>query len=335
MIFPVCLLVNIDTRLTRAHNMNNRQIFNLLFNKMNTIKQLPLLMTFAEVALQGSFTKAAKILGMSKSAVSQQITRLEKELDVQLLKRNTRGLSVTAIGQKLLKRCELLKDHVELAFVELANTEKGPRGKFSVIFPHALEKDIMIPALSQLCREFPGLEPNIIVTVEKLDLIKNKLDVAVFGGEPRDSNYRARPITTTKEFFCATPEFIRRYGQPESVEELQKLAWIANHWQINPIEITKETTNIPIKKIILREFARVNALPTSIELALQHLGMVLLPNTVCSPMIQTGKLVRIFPEIRGPSWPFYFIHPYQGQKPIHITRFYQLVKHYFLRCQVE
>lgn len=302
---------------------------------MNNLKKLPLLMTFAEVAIQGSFTKAAKILGMSKSAVSQQITRLEKELSLQLLKRNTRGLSVTAIGQKLLNRCELLKDQADLAFVELANAEQGPRGRFSVIFPHALEKDIMIPALSQLCREFSGLEPNIIVTVEKLDLVKNKLDVAVFGGQPRDSNYRALPVTTTKEYFCATPEFLQRHGQPINIQELQKLAWIANHWQINPIEITKETDTETKEKIILNEFARVNALPSSIELALQHLGMVLLPNTTCSPMIQEGKLVRILPEYRGPSWPFYFIHPYQGEKPIHITRFYQLVKHYFLRCQVE
>ncbi len=302
---------------------------------MNNIKNLPLLMTFAEVAIQGSFTRAAKVLGLSKSAVSQQITRLEKELNLQLLKRNTRGLSVTAIGQKLLKRCELLKDQVDLAFIELANSEQGPKGRFSVVFPHALENDIMIPALGQLCREFPGLEPNVTVTVKKPDLIKNKLDVAVFGGQPQDSNYRALPIATMREYFCASPEYIRRKGQPQSIGELKKHPWIANHWQLNPIEITREDSASPAEKIKLNEFARVNALPSSVELAQQHLGIVLLPNAICTPLIHAGKLTRIMSEYRGPTWPFYFIHPYQGEKPIHITRFYQLVKFYFQRCQVE
>jgi len=302
---------------------------------MNNLKLLPLLLTFSEVALQGSFTKAAKMLGLSKSAVSQQISRLEKELDLQLLKRNTRGLAVTVIGQKLLKRCELLKDQVDLAFIELANTEQGPQGKFSVIFPHALEKDIMIPALGQLCREFPGLEPNIVVTVEKLDLVKNKLDVAVFGGEPRDSNYRALPITSTCEYFCATPEYLQKNGHPKSFEELQQHPWIANHWQLNPIEVSRDDPCATVENITLKECARVNALPSAIELALQHFGIVLLPNIICIPMIQAGNLVRVLPEYRGPIWPFYFIHPYQGEKPIHVTRFYQLVKHYFARCQVE
>ncbi|PWQ93433.1 LysR family transcriptional regulator [Leucothrix arctica] len=91
---------------------------------MTKIKLLPSLITFSEVALQGSFTKAAKLLGMSKSAVSQQITRLEAELGVQLLKRNTRGLSVTTAGEKLLKRCELLKGQVDMAFFELAKSRR-------------------------------------------------------------------------------------------------------------------------------------------------------------------------------------------------------------------
>lgn len=299
---------------------------------MSHIKQLPAMITFAEVALQGSFTQAAKLLGMSKSAVSQQISRLEKELGIQLLKRNTRGVAVTAIGEKLLKRCELLKSQVDMAFVDLANAEQGPKGKFSVIFPHPLEKDIMIPALSQLCREYPGLEPNIVVTLEKQDLVKNKLDVAVFGGEPRDSNYRALPISSTCEYFCASPEYVQKHGQPKTPTELAQHPWIANQWQHNPIKISEENLIGNQETINLKQFARANALPSVVELALQHLGIVLLPNIICLPLIQQGKLIRLLPQHKGPVWPFYFIHPYQGEKPVHISRFYQLVKHYFARA---
>lgn len=296
---------------------------------MNKMKLLPALVTFSEVAVQGSFTRAAKLLGMSKSAVSQQISRLEKVLGVQLLKRNTRGLAVTVAGEKLLKRCELLKGQVDMAFLELANTEQQATGRFSVIFPHPLEKDIMIPALSRLCREFPGLEPNVVVTLEKQDLVKNKLDVAVFAGEPKDSDYRALPLATVCEYFCATPEYIHKNGLPKTLDALQEHPWIANDWQINPIVVSPEKAPSIKSQVMLNEFARVNALPSSVELTLQNMGIALLPNIICLPLIQQGKLVRVLPDYKGPEWTFYFIHPYKGEKPMHVTRFYQLVKQYF------
>lgn len=304
---------------------------------MTRIKLLPSLITFSEVALQGSFTKAAQLLGISKSTVSQQITRLEKELGVQLLKRNTRGLSLTTAGEKLLKRSELLKGQVDMALIELANTEQQAIGKFSVIFPHALEQKVMIPALGQLCREYPGLTPQITVTLEKQDLVKNKHDVAVFGGEPKDSDYRALPVSKTCEYFCASPEYILKHGQPQNSDELHQHRWIANQWQVNPINITKENVKQNNsdqqykvqKQVVLNEFARVNSLPSAVELTLQHLGIALLPNIICQPLIANGKLVRVLPEYTGPQWPFYFIHPYKGEKPLHVTRFHQLVKHYF------
>jgi len=324
----------VDTSLTTTENINNRQHLKGLLIRMNNQKLFPLLLTFSEVALQGSFTKAGKLLGLSKSAVSQQVTRLEKELNIQLLKRNTRGLSVTAFGQTLLKRCELLSGQLDLALIELTKAEAGPQGTFSVIFPHALEKDIVIPALSQLHREFPKLQLSIEVTIDKKDLVKNKLDVAVFGGEPKDSRYRALPVGNSREFFCASAEYLNRAGQPKTPEELSHHPWIANHWQSNPVSIALDTPTATGEKINLTEIARVNAISSSIALAEEHLGIILLPNAICSQLIQSGKLVRVLPEYRGPVWPFYFIHPYQGEKPVHITRFYELVKHYFTKAQV-
>ena len=301
---------------------------------MNQIKLLPALITFSEVALQGSFTQAAKQLGMSKSAASQQISRLEKELGVQLLKRNTRGLTLTTAGEKLLKRSDLLKGQVDMAFTELANAEQQAKGTFSVVFPHPIEKDIMIPALSQLCREYPGLQPQVTVTLQKLDLIKNNLDVAVFGGEPKDSDYRALPVAKGSEYFCASPEYLQRKNAPVNLEELQTHSWIANEWQLNPIGVSEGKMPGQTHEVMLNQFARVNSVSSAVELTLQHLGISLLPTMTCLPLIQQGKLVRVLPQHNGPEWPFYFIHPYKGDKPAHVTRFYQLVKHYFSKALV-
>ena len=86
---------------------------------MNKTKLLPAMLTFAEVVKSGSFTAAGRGLGLSKSAVSQQLARLELAVGAQLIKRNTRGLSVTAVGQRLLARCDLLQDQVDQALANI------------------------------------------------------------------------------------------------------------------------------------------------------------------------------------------------------------------------
>ncbi len=302
---------------------------------MNNIKLLPSLLVFANVANRGSFTQAAKHLGMSKSAVSQQVSRLEDALGSQLLSRNTRGLSVTTLGQKLLARCELLQDQVDLAFIEMSNAERMPTGSFSVTFPHALERDIAVPAMRQLCQEFPGLEPRLFVTDQKMDLVRDKLDVAVFGGDPKDSSYRALPVGTMTEVWCATPAYVQRFGEPSKPDELLQHRWIATDWQKSPLTIFKNATNSPPERVEMTSFARTNALPCAIEMAKQDMGVVLLPDVVCLPLIHDNTMVRVLSKYRGPRWPFYFLHPFQVEKPLHVTRFHQLVSHFFAKAQVS
>ncbi len=302
---------------------------------MNKIKLLPSLLIFAEVANRGSFTEAARHLHMSKSAVSQQLSKLEAVIGAQLLSRNTRGIAITSIGEKLLRRCELLQDQVDLAFVELSEIEAAPSGTLSVTFPHSLEGDIAIPAIRQLCQEYPGLEPRILVTDEKLDLVRDKIDVAIFGGEPRDSSYRALPIGTMTEIWCATPNYIQQYGKPETPQELADHRWIATHWQHSPMAVYDTEDSAVMHKITMRDYAKANTLPSAIEMARQDMGLILLCDIVSLPLIHNNTLVQVLEGYHGPKWPFYFIHPFQSEKPSYITRFYQLISHYFAKAQVS
>ena len=298
---------------------------------MNNQKLLTSLLTFSEVASRGSFTHAAKQLGLSKSAVSQQVSRLEEEIGLQLLSRNTRGLALTAPGEKLHARCVLLQDQVDLVFRELSIAEQTPTGPFSVTFPHSLQRSVAIPAVSQLCREYPDLEPRLEATDKALDLIKNKLDAAIYVGDLKNSNYRALPIGTIRGVFCATPNYLEQHGRPTEIEELQQHRWIANPWQQSPLPLTYfedkiESTALSVK---LSPFCKVNTLPSAIEMALQDVGIILIPDVIGAPYIQAGKLVCILESYRGRVWPVHMIHPYEIDKPIHITRFHQLVKHFF------
>jgi len=298
---------------------------------MNNVKKLSSLLIFAEVAKKQSFTLAAKKLLMSKSAISQHIKRLEQDTGQQLPSRHTRGMSLTAAGEKLLSRCDLLRDQVELAYNELTVIKEMPSGTFALTIPHSFEKSIIIPALKQLCLEFPLLNIDLQVTDKPLDLIENNLDISIYGGELKDSNYRALPIGSTNEIFCASPSYLQKHSNPDNIKALKDHQIIATSWQKQTLDIFENSTPSDKQSVQVNYFARANTLPSVLEFILQDMGIALLPEFVVQSAFAKNRLIRALPQYQGRQWPFYMVHRFHGEKPVHITRFYQLVKHYFSR----
>lgn len=295
---------------------------------MNNMKNLSRLMVFAVVARRSSFTKAAEELEITKSAVSQQIKALELDMGARLLNRTTRGVAATALGEKLLQRCQLLHDQLDMVFTEVIEAGVAPKGRFAVTFPHALASNVTLPAIEQLCQEYPGLEPELIATDNVLDLVANGLDVAIHAGELPDSSYRALPVGQMVEVFCASPLYLHKNGTPKTASELVEHRWIAASWQQRNMAVLHATT-ADKNNVNLRRFAQVNTLPCAIELALRSMGVVLIPDIVAKPLLRSGELVHVLQQFTGPHWPVHVVHAYQSDKPIHVTRFYQLVGRYF------
>jgi len=297
---------------------------------MNNIKLAPLLLTFAEVASKRSYTAAAKKLGISKSAISQQIKRLEEAIGQQLLIRSTRGVLLTAAGETLLARSELLDEQLNMAFTELNQIKDQPSGLFKVSVPPFSEKEVVMPAIRQLCIEFPLIIPEIVVTAKWQDLIEHQLDAAIFGGDIKDCDYRALSVSTVSEIFCASPRYTAQYGFPKNLEELAQHKFIATAWHRPKIEVFDN--HLDNKQMIsLDHCVKINSLATGLEAALLDMGIALLPEFLVQKHLQDGGLQRVLPECRGKDWHFYFLHQYKGEKPLHVSRFYQLYRHYFLK----
>lgn len=307
-----------------AFNQDNDKKLNSKLRIMNTSKQLSRLMVFSTVVSKKSFTQAAKHLNISKSAVSQQITLLESELGVRLLNRTTRGVSITPIGEKVVKRCLVLQDQVDLLFNDLKNAGEVPKGRVVITYPFSLQKAVILPAIEQLCREFPGLEPELIADDSSLDLISHKIDIAVHIGELPDSTYRALPAGNLTEIFCATPLYINRNPNIQHAQDLCHYNWIATGWQQARVEVT-DNTNGSVEVIRLKQFSKTNTLLTTIEMVMMHMGFALIPHVVAQPLIKSGDLMQIAPNFSGSQWPIYTLHAYKSEKPIYITRFHQLI----------
>jgi len=298
---------------------------------MNNIKLFPRLLVFAEVGNRRSFTRAAEYLGMSKSAVSLSISKLEHEVGQQLLIRHTRGMALTAAGEKLLQRCELLRDQVQHAVDELTMSKEAPSGIFTVTFPHAFEEQIVVPALRQLCIEFPLVQPNIVVSDQVKNLVEENIDVAIYGGDPLSSDNRALPLGHSIDILCATPTFAQRHNLLACNDVSLLKSWIPAPWQANKLELHHRDDPSVNYTLDLPRAALANTLHCVLSMVLHDMGFAVLPQFIVQENIANGKLMQLLPEYRGRQWPFYFMHRYQGDKPIHIVRFYELVRHYFLK----
>jgi DNA-binding transcriptional LysR family regulator len=295
---------------------------------LNNTKNLSRLMVFAVVARKGSFTQAAEELGTTKSAVSQQIKSLELDIGARLLNRTTRGVAATALGEKLLLRCQLLHDQLDMVFADIAEAGVAPKGRFAVTYPHSLGSNVVLPAIEKLCLEYPGLEPELVATDSALDLVAHKLDVAIHAGELPDSSYRALPVGEMAEVFCASPLYLHRNAAPKLLSELSGHRWIATGWQQRHTAV-RQVGSQEITSVELNRFAQVNTLPSAIDLALRHLGLVLIPDIAAKPLLHSGELVRVLPKWTGPHWPIHTLHAYQTEKPVHVTHFHQWVCRYF------
>ncbi len=303
---------------------------------MNSVKLAPLLLIFVEVAKQKSFTKASKKLGLSKSAVSQQIKRLEHEVKMQLLARNTRGVVLTSNGEALLNRSELLTDQIYHLMQDIQQVKTQPSGRFKVSVPPFFEQNIVVPALKQLLIEFPLIEPEIIATDRWCDLIEHHLDVAIFGGDMRDSEYKAQSIGRIYDVFAVSPNYLKQHGSIESLQDLvegnHKI--IATPWQNGRMDLFENGKAIQAK---LPHTLFTNSLITLVDMVEQDMGVALLPQSIVKQKVSSGQLTHVFkhsfvqilPSIKGRDWHFYFIHRYHSNKPQHIVRFYELLSFYF------
>jgi DNA-binding transcriptional LysR family regulator len=298
---------------------------------MTTPQQVSRLLIFAEVIKQGSFTRAAAQLGMTKSAVSQNISRLESELNSRLLNRTTRGISPTALGERLFERASLMANQADFIIEEISNDQESPSGRFSITYPHALEMDIILPAIEQLSLEYPKLTFRLVADDHPVDLVTHNLDAAIFVGELQDSSYRALPIGEIKEWFCATPQYLNEHSTLTQVDALQDHRWITTPWQDRSFKLmnASEQKSVQLKP---NPFVRTQTFLGVMHLVQSHVGFGLLPDVNVHSLIRNKQLVRILPQWTGPRWPVYLLHAYQTERPVHIRRFHQRVTQFFNNC---
>lgn len=174
---------------------------------------------FLAVATAGSFTGAARLIGMSPTHVSRAVMALEKRVQAQLFHRTTRTVRLTDTGRVFLERCERIAQERDEA-VALIGERGEPAGELKVTCSITLGERFVAPIIRRFAMRHPQLSVTIDLTNRLVDLVAEGYDLAVRTGKPSDGRLIATPVASRSLYTCAAPDYLSRRGMPATVEEL-------------------------------------------------------------------------------------------------------------------
>ncbi|MCA9562176.1 MAG: LysR family transcriptional regulator [Myxococcales bacterium] len=176
---------------------------------------------FVEVVESGSFSKAAKRMNLSKSAVSKQVKRLEDRLSVQLLNRTTRRIHLTEVGREFYERCVSILSEAERAELAIGRFQDVPRGTLRINAPVSFGTTYLAPAIAEFLETYPDLVVDLTLNDHLVDIVKEGFDVVIRISQLSDSSMIARRLASSQAFTCATPEYLDKHGRPHHPNDLR------------------------------------------------------------------------------------------------------------------
>ncbi|MCP4810693.1 MAG: LysR family transcriptional regulator [Proteobacteria bacterium] len=184
------------------------------------LESLEELRVFSQIVESGSLTAAARALGLPPNTVSRRLASLEERLDVKLLHRTTRSLSLSEAGRALLSRARRILDEVDAAELAVQRETEGLTGVVQISLMSILTVPDTLAVLRLLMDEHPGLRLQIQVNDRPVNPVAEGLDVVVFGGTLSDSTLTARKLTSVQPLLAASTAYIDRHGAPHTPEDL-------------------------------------------------------------------------------------------------------------------
>ena len=267
---------------------------------------------FARVVEAGSFTRAAETLHMSKTSVTQLVQQLEARLRVKLLNRTTRKVNLTADGAVYYERVVRLLDDLDDAETSLSSASTVPRGRLRVDVPSPLARLILLPALPVFHARYPDIQIDMGVSDRIVDLIGEKVDCVVRGGELTDQSLMARRVGDLQLGVYAAPSYLVRLGTPAHPRELEDshhrivgFLW-ARSGKALPYAMHRAGESIHIQGRYVLAVDDGNAY---LAAGLAGMGVLWLPDYMSAPHVAQGELVALFEEWRLDPMPMYVAFP--------------------------
>lgn len=275
---------------------------------------------FLAVAEAGSFTAAAERLDVAKAIVSQQVARLEGELGVTLFTRTTRRVVLTEAGEAFSQRCGPLLQQLDDAVQQLDAAHAEPRGVLRVTAPADYAASMLAPALAAFARPYPGLQLDVVATHEVLDLVAERIDLAIRMGWLQDSSLKASKLASFAQWVVASPGFAASSTVSHPAELATQPAILLN-LLASPATWTFAAAGIEACTVRLNGVAQTNSPPTLLALVQAGAGIGIAPDFMVQEAIRRGELIRLLPDWQLPEGGIYAVYPAGRHLPAKVRLF--------------
>ncbi|MBC9249530.1 LysR family transcriptional regulator [Pseudomonas alcaligenes] len=278
------------------------------------MEQLKRMALFATVVDKGSMVGAAEALGMSPSAVSQQIGKLEQVTQVSLLHRTTRKLTLTEAGASFYQSCKQIVELAEQAEQRLAELRDAPVGELRIAAPVGFSGPLLTDALAPLLRAHPGLSLRLFFHDEPIDLIEQRIDLAIRVGAQEDSSLVARPLGDWPMLLCVAPAYLARCGTVQGPAQLSSLDWLSlSHDRAQ--QLTLLGPGGVQQRLRIESRVACNSILSVRQFTLAGMGVSVQPEPEIRAELASGALLVLLPEWQLAPVGIHIVTPRRDAQP--------------------
>ena len=283
--------------------------------------RLAALEAFARVAETGSFSGAARTLGLSKSLISRQVSTLEADLGARLIARTTRSLTLTEAGRGYYEQVARILAQMEEADLSVSQLLATPRGKLRVNAPMSFSLLRLAPALPDFLALYPEIDVDIVMNDRRVDLMDEGFDLAIRIGRLADSSLVARKLGAMQRYIVASPAYLAEWGTPKVPADLRHHACLCysnadtvDEWRFYDSDDKPVTVEVKGR-------VRANNGDLLRVAALNGLGFVDLPSFLVGADMEAGRLVSVLEEFTRQNGGIYAVYPHARYLPPKIRVF--------------
>lgn len=262
---------------------------------------------------QGSLTAAAERLDMSRSMVTRYLSEIESWAGVRLLHRSTRRLSLTPAGEQALDYCRQLVEIAGQISSDFETAAKPLEGRLRISCPPSLGQDVLIPVFQTYLQRYPGVTVDLHVSNQAVNLIEERIDLAIRITNDLDPNLIARKLGTCESVVCASAEYLQQHGTPLSPDQLSHhncLIYSRFDRSIWQFENGDEQHSVPVSGCLT-----ANDPAVLLKAAEQGIGITVQPHYSVTDTIAAGRLVRLLPDYRPQRLGIYGIYSSRKNMP--------------------
>ena len=282
--------------------------------------------TLAAVVESGSFVKAAEALGVTQSAVSRAVSRLETRLGIRLLHRTTRSVKLTAEGQRFYEEIAPMLCGIRDAVTSATGAAAVVSGRLRVNIDPFVSRLLLAPQIGSFLNRYPELSLELITRDSLGDLIGEGFDVAVRFGDPPTSSLVVRKVLETRILTVAAPSYIERHGRPTKPSELSRHHCIQfrNPATGQPFEweFHRGRKIVPVKtsgRLLLTDVG------TMLGACIAGVGIAQVMALGIQDLLDDGQLVELFPDWPNEKFPLFALYPSRTLPPAKLRAFLDFV----------